>query len=86
MSSHCQLLEQDRCLLITTDGMENLSVFLSRLVDIDAAVTANRYQKRLLAEKIGRSPLISFDEGKRMLALCTAEKVPCCSGDSLAIS
>ena len=72
----CQLLERDRCLLVTSNSQGDLRIFLDRLVNIDQAVTApNGWKKQLVAEKMGGLSVVAFDESRRMLAICTIEKV-----------
>ncbi|KAI0692274.1 hypothetical protein BC835DRAFT_1277959 [Cytidiella melzeri] len=78
---YCQLLEREMCLLITSDVGGDMKVFLDRLVNIDRAVaTPNGYKKLLVAEKLGGQSVIAYDERRRMLAVCTIDKVflvPC---------
>lgn len=53
-----------------------MKVFLDRLVNIDQTVTLpNGWKKQLVAEKIGGRSVIAFDESRRMLAICTVERV-----------
>ncbi|KAI0089047.1 hypothetical protein BDY19DRAFT_993280 [Irpex rosettiformis] len=71
----CQLLERDKCLLITSNSQGDLRIFLDRLVNIDQAVAQpNGWKKQLVAEKIGGESVVAFDESRRMLAICTIEK------------
>lgn len=73
-SRHAQLLENDRLLLIVQDSHGNLFVFLETLARIDHAIASNKYKKQLHREKIGQDFILTFDEQKKMLALCSSTK------------
>jgi hypothetical protein len=76
VSRRCQLLERDRLLLITSNFRGDLRIFLERLVNIDQALARhNGWKKQLVAEKIGGQSLLAFDETRRMLAICSTDKV-----------
>lgn len=74
--SLCQLLDRDRCLLITSNPRGDMRVFLDRLVNIDQAVTDpnGSLKKRLVAERIGGKSIVAFDESRRLLTICAVEK------------
>ncbi|EKM59291.1 uncharacterized protein PHACADRAFT_113812 [Phanerochaete carnosa HHB-10118-sp] len=70
-----QLLRDSRCLLITRNEVRgDVSIYLERLIDLDNAVKARRSKKTLSADKLHGNLLFSFDETKRILAVCTTEK------------
>lgn len=71
---HAQLLENDRLLLIVQDNQGNLFVFLEALAGIDFAIAHNKHKKQLHREKIGQDFILTFDESKKMLALCSSTK------------
>lgn len=72
---HLQLLQADRCLLVIDDVDGDFMVYLERIHDLSAAVAAGRNKKRVVKQKIGDQVLLAYDETKRMLAVCGAEKV-----------
>ncbi|KAI5998937.1 hypothetical protein F5J12DRAFT_724706, partial [Pisolithus orientalis] len=72
--ARAQLLEGEKLLLIVTDHIGNLTVYLDRLTAVDAAITRGR-GKILNCEKIGQDFLLAFDESKRMLSIVCADKL-----------
>lgn len=62
-------------LLLVTTHQGNISVYLENLVDLDRAIQHDRFKKHLRADKLGNTLLLSYDETKRMLAVCAVEKV-----------
>ena len=70
-----QLLENDRLLLIIQDNQGRLFVFLETLAKIGHSIERNKFKKQLYQEKIGHDFILSFDESKRMLAICASSKV-----------
>ncbi|EKM59286.1 uncharacterized protein PHACADRAFT_181292 [Phanerochaete carnosa HHB-10118-sp] len=71
-----QLLHDSRCLLIArNEAGGDVSIYLERLIDLDNAVKFSRRKKVLSADKLHGDLLFSFDETKRMLAVCTIGKL-----------
>lgn len=77
MPSFIQVLNDSRCLLVTRNERGVVSVYLERLLDLEGAVKSSRAKKTLSADKVQGDLLISFDETKRMLAVCVVDKVCC---------
>lgn len=75
MSSHSQLLEKDKILLIVDDRRGDLAIYLESLAVIHGAVERHRPRKTLKRDKIGTDFLLAFDESKRMLSVCASTKV-----------
>ncbi|KAI5998961.1 hypothetical protein F5J12DRAFT_286001 [Pisolithus orientalis] len=69
-----QLLDGEKLLLIVTDRVGNLTVYLDHLTAIDAAITRGR-GKILNREKIGQDFVLAFDESKRMLSILSSDKL-----------
>ncbi|KAI6020260.1 hypothetical protein BKA83DRAFT_674992 [Pisolithus microcarpus] len=69
-----QLLHGEKLLLIVTDRIGNLTVYLDHLTAIEAAITRGR-GKILNREKIGQDFVLAFDESKRMLSIVSSEKL-----------
>ncbi|KAI6143614.1 hypothetical protein BKA82DRAFT_127237 [Pisolithus tinctorius] len=69
-----QLLEGEKLLLIVTDRVGNLTVYLDHLTAIDAAIARGR-GKILNREKIGQDFVLAFDESKRMLSIVSSDKL-----------
>jgi hypothetical protein len=73
--SFCQLLENEKLLLILTDR-DGVSIYLDRLPAISTAIQRDLPIKRLNREKLGQDVLFAFDETKRALVVCASKKVP----------
>ncbi|KAI6101021.1 hypothetical protein EDD16DRAFT_1844403 [Pisolithus croceorrhizus] len=69
-----QLLQGEKLLLIVTDRIGNLTVYLDHLTAIEAAITRGR-GKTLNREKIGQDFVLAFDESKRMLSIVSSDKL-----------
>jgi hypothetical protein len=70
------LLPKEKCLLVVNDNQKYISVYLEGIVGMDGALKRDRgYKKRIPVEKVGVDVLISYDETKRMLAVCGSTKV-----------
>lgn len=74
MSSHSQLLPESMILLILDDGKE-IAIYLDSLTNISNSVNSKRTRKIIHHEKIGNDVVPAFDEGRRLLALFSANKV-----------
>jgi len=72
--SFYKLLENERLLLILADRDKH-AIYLERLTEMDAAVQRAKAIKTLNRKKAGEDVLFSYDEGKRMLAVCASAKV-----------
>lgn len=73
--SFCQILENEKLLLILVDG-DRAFIYLDRLLAISTAIERMQPIKRLNFEKLGQDVLFAFDETKRALAVCASKKVP----------
>ncbi|KAI6157189.1 hypothetical protein BKA82DRAFT_4325642 [Pisolithus tinctorius] len=69
-----QLLEGEKVLLIVSDRVGNVTVYLDHLTVIDAAIGRGR-RKSLNREKIGQDFALAFDESKRMLSVVSSDKL-----------
>jgi len=67
-------LENERLLLVLADRDKH-AIYLERLTEMDAAVQRAKAIKTLNRKKAGEDVLFSYDEGKRMLAVCASAKV-----------
>jgi hypothetical protein len=72
--SFYRLLENEKLLLILAN-QENFFVYLEPLSALDSAIKQDKYIKCLNRNKLGQSVLFSFDEAKRILAVCGSKKV-----------
>ena len=77
LSSFCQLLENEKLLLILIDR-DRVFIYLDRLLEISTTIRRRQPIKRLNLEKLGQDVLFAFDETKRALAVCASKKVPRC--------
>ena len=50
-------------------------MFLETLAKIGDSIERDKFKKQLHQEKIGNDFVLSFDESKRMLAICASSKV-----------
>ena len=73
-SSLCQLLENERLLLVLVDKVR-VTIYLEHLHAIDRAIQRCRPAKVLNREKLGQDALFAFDETTRALAVCAPTKV-----------
>ncbi|KAI6163533.1 hypothetical protein EDD17DRAFT_475985 [Pisolithus thermaeus] len=69
-----QLLEGEKLLLVVSDRIGNLIVYLDHLTAIDAAIARGR-GKSLNREKIGQDFVLAFDESRRMLGIVSSNKL-----------
>ena len=76
--SFYRLLENEKFLLVLSDP-DKFFVFLERLPVLDMAIQRGKFIKSLNRDKLGQGVLFSFDEAKRVLAVCSSTKVlwPC---------
>ncbi|KAI9443812.1 hypothetical protein H4582DRAFT_1039790 [Lactarius indigo] len=72
--SFYQLLEDQKLLLVLASS-ERFSVFLERLPVLDMAIQPGKSIKSLNRDKLGQKVLFSFDEAKRVLAVCASTKL-----------
>ncbi|KAH8979281.1 hypothetical protein EDB92DRAFT_1980226 [Lactarius akahatsu] len=70
----CRLLENEKLLLVLANR-ERFFVFLEPLRVLDSALRRGKYIKSLNRGRLGQSVLFSFDEAKRMLAVCASTKL-----------
>ncbi|GBE82556.1 hypothetical protein SCP_0409400 [Sparassis crispa] len=73
--NHAQLLENEKLLLAITDGHGKLFIYLEAVTELDGAINRGRYKKLLHRDKIGQDFMLTYDESKRMLALCSSMKL-----------
>ncbi|OAX35069.1 hypothetical protein K503DRAFT_868508 [Rhizopogon vinicolor AM-OR11-026] len=69
-----QLLAGEKILLVTTNRVGDLTVYLERLTAIEGALTHSGHGKKLNREKIGDF-VLAFEESKRMLSIVVTEKL-----------
>ncbi|KAI0774120.1 hypothetical protein C8Q74DRAFT_810377 [Fomes fomentarius] len=67
---YCHLLPNSRCLLIVQDRFGDCKIYVSTTVNLHEVV-ARRPTKELKRDKIGDNFLLSYDESKRVLAVCS---------------
>ncbi|KAF8490269.1 hypothetical protein F5888DRAFT_1910021, partial [Russula emetica] len=70
----CQILENERLLLILVDR-ERIFIYLELLLAIDPAIRRNRPIKSLNRESIGQDILFAYEETKRTLAVCSSRRL-----------
>jgi hypothetical protein len=68
------LLENERILLVLAD-QDKYSIYLEHLPAMDAAIQRGKAIKTLNRGKVGEGVLFTYDEVKRMLAMCVSAKV-----------
>ncbi|KAL6309202.1 hypothetical protein BKA93DRAFT_724346 [Sparassis latifolia] len=73
--NHAQLLENEKLLLAMTDGHGKLFIYLEAIAELEGAMKRRRCKKMLHCDKIGHDFMLTYDESKRMLALCASMKV-----------
>lgn len=71
---HAQLLASDRVLLLIDQG-EIYAVYLENVFSIGRALEHERVKKKLYKDKLGGGILSSFDETRRLLVVCSPQKV-----------
>ncbi|TDL23181.1 hypothetical protein BD410DRAFT_839090 [Rickenella mellea] len=71
------LLDGDRCLLIVDDHRGHLKIYLEELTCIDGAIRQGSHgsKKVLHKDKMGENAVVTFDERKRMIAVCGCDRV-----------
>lgn len=65
-----RLLEKDRCLVVIEDKT-SIQVFLETINSLAAAIACEKPVKRFHMEKIGRDPLFSVDESKKLFVMAS---------------
>ncbi len=73
-SSYFHLLPSSRSLLITRDRVGDCSIYLSSIATLHDAI-GKRPTKLLKRDKIGENIIFSYDETKRILAICNVSGV-----------
>jgi hypothetical protein len=68
------LLEKEKLLLVLADE-DKYSIYLEHLPAMDAAIQRGKAIKTLNRDKVGEDVLFTYDEVKRMLAMCFSAKV-----------
>ncbi|KAI9443796.1 hypothetical protein H4582DRAFT_2125845, partial [Lactarius indigo] len=69
-----QLLENTNILLVLS-SRDRSFIFLERLQELDIAIQRGKPIKSLNRDKLGQNVLFSFDETKRVLAVCASTKL-----------
>ncbi|KAI9443933.1 hypothetical protein H4582DRAFT_2125919, partial [Lactarius indigo] len=69
-----RLLENEKLLLVLAN-QEKFFIFLEPLRVLDPALRRGKYIKSLDRGRLGQSALFSFDEAKRILAVCASTKL-----------
>ena len=72
--SYYRLLENEKFLIVLSNR-DAFFVFLERLPVLDMAIQHGKSIKSLNRDKLGQDVLFSFDESKRVLAVCASTKV-----------
>lgn len=72
---HARLLDGNRCLLIFKDPDGVFSVVVESLDALDNAISSHRFKRQFHQNKLGPRVVMAFDESKRILAMCAANKV-----------
>jgi hypothetical protein len=67
-------LENEKFLLVLANR-EKFFIFLERLPVLDMAIQRGKPIKSLNRDRLGQDVLFSFDEVKRVLAICASTKV-----------
>lgn len=62
------------CLLVIESQGDHW-VYLERLYELEHALRAGRHKKQFRSDKLGGKLVLTYDETKRMLAVCAVEKV-----------
>jgi hypothetical protein len=75
---YAQLLDEDRILLCLVDSQGNVTIFLNKLIGIDAAIKNKSFAKFFHQDQIGQTCLFAFDESKRMLVVYGSARVCSC--------
>ena len=75
LGSLFQLLQDERCLLAIQNANGEIKIFLERNDTVSQAIQRQISKKTLHTDKIGHDFLLTYDETKRMLAVCATEKV-----------
>ncbi|KAF5362168.1 hypothetical protein D9756_002245 [Leucocoprinus leucothites] len=70
---HSQLLAADRVLLVIDQG-EKIGVYLDHISSIGNALSNGLSKKLVDTNRIGTNTLVTFDETKRLFALCAPQK------------
>ena len=72
---HIQLLADQLCLLVVSNGQGETGIFIDKYRDIPHTVEKWKCKKRLHEDKMGSEFLVALDETKHMLAILAIEKV-----------
>ena len=70
-----RLVGQDRCLLVVADPSDAISIYLEEMQNLKNAVDGHRCKRQFPGDRVGRSPLIAFDEIQRLLVIYVHIKV-----------
>ena len=62
-------------MLIARDRLGDCHIYVSSMANLHDAVARQRVMKDLKRDKIGENLLLSYDESKRILAVCGASGV-----------
>ena len=65
-----RLLPNDQCLVVIEEENRDLYVYLAKNGELGAAIEARRYKKPIKREKTGHDVALTYDDGRRMLAVC----------------
>ncbi|EJD00191.1 uncharacterized protein FOMMEDRAFT_112544 [Fomitiporia mediterranea MF3/22] len=72
-----RLLPNERCLVIIEDRSHDFYVYLETPSTLSAAVKNKRSKKHINREKTGQDIAMTYDEGKRSLAICGTDSQKC---------
>ena len=70
-----RLVGQDRCLLVVADASDAISIYLEEMQNLKNAVDGHRCKRQFPGDRVGRSPLIAFDEIQRLLVIYVHKNV-----------
>jgi len=70
-----RLVGQDKCLLVVADPSNAISIYLEEMQNLKNAVDGHRCKRQFPGDRVGRSPLIAFDETQRLLVIYVRENV-----------
>lgn len=62
------------CLLVIESQGDHW-VYLESLYELEYALRVGRHKKQFRSDKLGGKLVLTYDESKRMLAVCAVEKV-----------
>ncbi|KAJ7583113.1 hypothetical protein C8J56DRAFT_202132 [Mycena floridula] len=71
---YCQVVGTEKCLLVLDDGRGNILICLENPENLERAIL-NHPRRVLNQAKLGKDLLVSYDDTKRMLLICSPSKL-----------